>query len=66
MLRKSQDSTDPTVYDWWVPLSHTNDFEAETAYVWMSDTEKSKRLVSLAATNDQWVIFNVDQQGAYF
>ena len=58
----SGDDTDPTVYLWWVPLTHTNNFDTHPAIVWMSEVE-SQRLFTLGATNDQWVIFNVDQKG---
>jgi aminopeptidase N len=48
---------------WWVPLTYTHDFSLRPTTAWMST--KTRQLVSLAATKDQWVIFNVDQAGFY-
>ena len=62
-MKKSEDTTDPTVYQWFVPLTHTNDFSTHSAIAWIDDTQQNRTLISLGATNDQWVIFNVEQQG---
>ncbi|XP_046442871.1 aminopeptidase N-like [Daphnia pulex] len=48
---------------WWVPLTYTHDFSLRPTTAWMST--KTRQLVTLAATKDQWVIFNVDQAGFY-
>nr|CAH0105565.1 unnamed protein product [Daphnia galeata] len=54
--------TDPKTI-WWVPLTYTHDFSLRPSTAWMST--ETRKLVSLAATKDQWVIFNVDQAGFY-
>lgn len=63
LSRKSSESNDTTIYQWWVRLTHTNDFSAPMTSAWMSDKEQNKTLNSLGAKNDQWVIFNVNQYG---
>lgn len=55
-------STEPIVTYWWIPLTFTHDFELNPSSAWLEAT-KEKKLVSLSATNDQWVIFNLDQTG---
>lgn len=66
LLRKSNSSTDPIVYQWWVPLTYTNDFTQTTRRDWLPVSQVSKTLTSLGASANQWVIFNVDQQSELF
>jgi hypothetical protein len=64
-LRKSNTpEVDPTVYQWWVPLTYINSKVnvAEKLSEWMSKDEISVSLSNLGASADQWVIFNADQQ----
>jgi len=65
LLRKSNDSSDTNVYQWWVPLTYTRDFSLSTTDVWMSDTQQSMTITNLGAAANQWVIFNVGQVGYY-
>ncbi|XP_046631005.1 aminopeptidase N-like [Daphnia pulicaria] len=65
LLRKSNDTTDPTVYQWWVPLTYTSDYTQTQQRDWLSVDEFSKSLPNLGAAANQWVIFNVDQQNYY-
>ncbi|KAI9551545.1 hypothetical protein GHT06_021878 [Daphnia sinensis] len=65
LLRKSNDTTDPIVYQWWVPLTYTSDYTQATKRDWLSVNEVSKTLTSLGAAANQWIIFNVDQQNYY-
>ena len=58
----SLDGSDEPVYKWWVPLTFTS-LGAPIKSAWMNDKDDTKHLVSLAAADDQWVIFNVDQVG---
>jgi aminopeptidase N len=62
LLRKSNDTTDPTVYQWWVPLTYTSDYTQTKQRDWLSVDEFSKSLPNIGAAANQWVIFNVDQQ----
>lgn len=63
MLPDSDGNIDPFMALWWVPLTYTHDFSETPTTAWLST--KNKKLVSLAATKDQWVIFNVNQAGFY-
>lgn len=63
LLRKSNDSTDTTVYQWWVPLTWTNGNTIKQRD-WLSVDEVSKTISSLATGAGQWVVFNVDQESA--
>jgi len=60
----SLDGSDEPVYKWWVPLTFTS-LDTPIKSAWMNDKDDTKHLVSLAAADDQWVIFNVDQVGYY-
>jgi aminopeptidase N len=62
LLRKSNDSTDPIVYQWWVPLTYTSDYTQTTKRDWLPVDQVSKTLSNLGASANQWVIFNIDQQ----
>jgi aminopeptidase N len=64
LLRKSNDSTDPIVYQWWVPLTYTSDYQTNKRD-WLSVDQVSKTLPNLGAAANQWVIFNIDQQSQY-
>lgn len=61
LLRKSNDSTDTTVYQWWVPLTWTNGNSIRQRD-WLSVDEVTKTISSLATGVNQWVVFNVDQE----
>ncbi|KAI9551913.1 hypothetical protein GHT06_022250 [Daphnia sinensis] len=65
LLRKSNDSTDPIVYQWWVPLTYTSDFTQAAKRDWLPVSQVSKPLTNLGAASNQWVIFNVEQQNYY-
>ena len=62
LLRKSNDYTDPIVYQWWVPLTYTSDYTQTTKRDWLPVDQVSKTLSNLGASANQWVIFNIDQQ----
>lgn len=63
LINKNENSTDPALYLYWIHLTFTSNFSTDPAEAWMTDEQASKRLVTLGAANDQWVLFNVDQQG---
>lgn len=65
LLRKSNDSTDPIVYQWWVPLTYTSDYTQTAKRDWLPVNQVSKPLSNLGAAANQWVIFNVDQQSEF-
>lgn len=54
-------STQDDSYVWWVPLSYTHDFSSHATTAWMGT--KNKQLITVSATNDEWLIFNVEQSG---
>lgn len=58
-------SSDETVYQWWVPLTYTSNFDEPQKSAWLSDQKSSKQLITTVAQKDEWVIFNVDQVGYY-
>jgi hypothetical protein len=60
----SANSTDQTVYRWWVPLTYTSNFSDAQKSSWLA-YEQSTMRINNVATRDQWVIFNVDEQGLY-
>lgn len=62
---KSNDSTDPIVYQWWVPLTYTSAASQTNIRDWISVDQVSKTLPNLGAAANQWVIFNIDQQSQY-
>lgn len=63
MLPSGEDNPVPEDTVWWVPLTYSHDFSLHPTTAWMSTATRT--LVSLAATKDQWVIFNVNQAGFY-
>ena len=63
LTKPSEEPTDPALFRWWVPLTHTTDFSESRALTWLSDVQANRTLMSLGALDDQWVIFNVDQYG---
>ncbi|KAK4001974.1 hypothetical protein OUZ56_003836 [Daphnia magna] len=68
LLRKMNTTEiDPTVYQWWVPLTYINAGLEPSQKVseWLSKDDVSTSLNDLGADADQWVIFNVDQQNYY-
>lgn len=65
LLRKSNDSSDTTVYQWWVPLTLTSDFNEPTISTWMQDNQQSIVLTNLGVPSNRWLIVNVDQLGYY-
>ena len=65
LLRKSNDYTDPIVYQWWVPLTYTSDYTQTTKRDWLPVDQVSKTLSNLGASANQWVIFNIDQQSKW-
>lgn len=63
MRRSNESSEDQTVYLWWVPITYTADFN-RTAIVWLADNQTTKNImIDFNVTNDQWLIFNIDQVG---
>jgi hypothetical protein len=67
-LRKSNASEiDPTVYQWWVPLTyvHSKVNITEKLTEWLSKDDASVSLSDLNASADDWVIFNADQQSLF-
>jgi len=64
LSRKSNDTTDTTVYQWWVPLTYTTDYSRPKSTAWISESDASQTIANVATTN-QWVIFNVDQENYY-
>ena len=62
MSRKSNDTTDTTVYQWWVPLTYTTDFTRPKSLAWIAESDVSQTIGNVGASPNQWVIFNVDQE----
>ena len=58
-MRKSDDTSDTTLYQWWVPLTCSS----STSTIWMDYDEKNKTVSPLGAKDNEWIIFNVGQQG---
>lgn len=63
LLKERQDYNDTTVYLWYVPLTHISSSSEDTATAWMTDTQVNRSFITLGAASDEWVIFNVNQQG---
>ena len=61
VLPDSDGNTDPRENLWWVPLTYTHDFSRNPSATWLSS--RKKQIFTLAATPDQWIIFNVNQTG---
>lgn len=68
LLVKNENSTDTHDYKWWVPLTYTDQasrkFENTQTMMWMKESEDEITISSLP-TNDQWVIFNLQETGYY-
>ena len=62
MSRKSNDTTDTTVYRWWVPLTYTSDITRPKSLAWIAESDVSQTIGNVGASANQWVIFNVDQE----
>ncbi|KAK3853242.1 hypothetical protein Pcinc_040203 [Petrolisthes cinctipes] len=68
LLTRQENSEDTHDYKWWVPLTYTDQTEADFSQtqpkVWMKDSEAQITIPHLA-TKDHWVIFNLHQTGYY-
>ncbi|KZS09066.1 Aminopeptidase N [Daphnia magna] len=64
LLRSNPDSTDETVYRWWIPLTYTSDFSQPQKSSWLAFEQPAIQISNVGASN-RWVIFNVDQVGYY-
>ncbi|ROT77107.1 putative aminopeptidase N [Penaeus vannamei] len=68
LLERGTNSSNIRDYKWWVPLTYTNQSEANfnqtQAKLWMMDTDDYIVVSSLPPT-DQWVVFNLQQTGYY-
>merc|ERR1712223_1454284 len=67
LISKSENNPDKHNYMWWIPLTYAEaggDFENTKNNLWMSDTEKSKKISDLPNA-DKAVIFNVQETGYY-
>ncbi|KAK4302667.1 hypothetical protein Pmani_025262 [Petrolisthes manimaculis] len=68
LLTRQENSEDTHDYKWWVPLTYTDQAEADFSQtqpkVWMKDSEAQITIPHLA-TKDHWVIFNLHQTGYY-
>ena len=63
MQKSNGSSEDKTVYQWWVPLTYTTNFKT-IGSTWLAENEKSKVYpLEVDLTNNQWIIFNVDETG---
>ena len=64
LLYSVSPTIDDTTYRWWIPLTYTSDFK-ETNYEWLSpnETEDSTEISLEQVTEDDWVIFNINQVG---
>lgn len=62
LSRKSNDTTDTTVYQWWVPLTYTTDISRPKTTAWISENSVTQTIANVGASANQWVIFNVDQE----
>lgn len=65
LQRKNPDSTDTHDYKWWVPLTYVSNADFNRKSDWLSDQETSKT-IDVAASSNQWVIFNYDQQSMIY
>ena len=66
LLYSVSPTIDDTTYRWWIPLTYTSDFK-ETNYEWLSpnETEDSTEISLEQVTEDDWVIFNINQVGQF-
>ena len=63
MQKTNSSQEDKAVYLWWVPLTYTADFKT-TGTTWMANNQSSKTVtLDLNVTNDEWVVFNINQTG---
>ena len=67
LLRKNENSTDQNVYSWWVPLTYTSSFSHPAEHFWMPGGSDSNQITipKLPGSPDDWVIFNVGQEGNF-
>ena len=71
MRETNASATDPTVYQWWVPLTYTHAGlvsvdTPQKVSLWMSVKENRVEVGNLGAKEDEWIIFNYDQQSKLF
>ena len=65
LQRSNASNEDKTIYQWWVPLTYTTNFKT-IGSTWLAEKEKSKvHPLEFELTNNQWIIFNVDETGNY-
>lgn len=54
---------------WWIPITYTTEtlknFQNTKPSYWMSGEQSSLTLTDIPATNDQWIIFNLQETGYY-
>lgn len=63
LLRKSNDSTDTTIYQWWVPLTFSSASNPTAIKKdWLSVDQVTKTIANVGAAANQWLLFNIDQQ----
>lgn len=63
MQRTNSSEEEKTIYLWWVPLTYTADFKT-VAITWLADNQTSETVtLDLNVSNDQWVIFNINETG---
>lgn len=62
LLRKTEGMNDTHVYRWWVPLTYKHRGSPLRKTEWLSTSDISKTINIADANNDEWVLFNVDQQ----
>ena len=68
MRKTDASATDPTVYQWWVPLTYTHaglDTSQKVSDKWMPNNENRTQVGNLGAKENEWVIFNYDQQSKF-
>ena len=63
--RNSSMTKEDKIYLWWVPLTYTTDFQKAAKTAWLADNQTTKTL-SIDASENQWIIFNVNHDGQYF
>ncbi len=67
LIAKSENNPDKHDYMWWIPVTYVEaggDFSNTYNKIWMSDTEKRKR-IDVDANKNKAVVFNVQQSGYY-
>ena len=67
-MAQNAESTDDTIYSWWVPLTYTSksqdNFKTTSPTTWLKEGQEQKVVQNVGGAQD-WVIFNVQETGYY-